>query len=143
MCFLTKHLTLQVVTTQLEVCVWVKCQGWWSFLFPVFMHFLFGPSQVHVRTILNLNYIFPQIEVNPRILLHFLTSDSGKLSIFCIHKMEKFKEMPSLFCCCSGSANHRLRQTLTLDMAICVSRKLIINIFCTEVFLMKQNGKHL
>ena len=61
-----KTLTLQVVTVQLEVCVWVRCQGWWSCLFPIFVHFLFGPSQVHVRTILNLNYMLPQIEVNPR-----------------------------------------------------------------------------
>lgn len=48
-------LALNVVTMQLEVYVWVKCQGWWSFLFPYFMYFLFCPSQIHVRTILNIN----------------------------------------------------------------------------------------
>jgi len=31
--------------------------------------------------------MFPQIEVNSRFSLHFLTSDSGKLSIFCIHSV--------------------------------------------------------
>jgi hypothetical protein len=52
-------------------------------------------------------------------------------------------ETPSLFCCCSGLANHRLRQTFTLDMAICVGMKLIVHGFCTEVLVKKQNGKHL
>jgi len=56
--------------------------------------------------------MFPQMEVNLRFSLHFLTSDSGKQSIFCIHNMPE--ETPSLFCCCWGLANHRLRQTFTL-----------------------------
>ena len=48
-------LTLNMVTMQLQVYVWVKGQGLWSFLFPDFMYFLFGPSQIHVRTVLNIN----------------------------------------------------------------------------------------
>ena len=135
-------LTLHMVTMQLEVYVWVKCQGWWSFLFPYFMHFLFCPSQTHVRTIkILINFMFPQIEVNPRFSLHFvpLTVESYLFFVFtrCLY------ETPSLFCCWSDLANHRLRQIFTSDMAICVSRKLVVGGFCTEVFLMKQNAKHL
>lgn len=85
--------------------------------------------------------MFPQIEVNPRFSLQFFTSDNGKLSIFVFTRC--LKETPSLFCCCSGLANHRVRQTFTLDVAICVSRKLVVNGFCTEVFPMKQIGKQL
>lgn len=48
-------LTLNMVTMQLEFYMWVKCQGWWSFLFPDFKHFLFCPGQIYVRTILYVN----------------------------------------------------------------------------------------
>jgi len=85
--------------------------------------------------------MFPQIEVSPKFSLHFmpLTVESYPFFVF----TRCLKETPSLFCSCSDLANHRLRQTFTLDMAICVSRKLVVNGFCTEVFLMKQNRKQL
>jgi hypothetical protein len=80
-------LTLLILTLQLEVCVWVKCQVLVVISFSWF-YALFVWSQPNTcknNPKYELILCFLKLKLIPDFYCIFFTSDNGKLSIFCIH----------------------------------------------------------